>query len=138
MQEEQNFDTLEVGKEYPPFSYQLDEGSITKYIEAVEDNEICAIAGKLGKKVAPPTIASVYFLQAFYWAFPNRPKGNVHAKQRLCFCRPIQAGDVLKTYLKIADKYEKKGRKYVLIDILSKNQLDETVLAGLMTLIWAR
>ena len=140
MAEELLFKDVEVGKEYPPFAYELEKEAVEKYISAVEDEQITKLrsCGEVSHDAVPPAVASIYFMQSYYEAFANRPKGNIHAKQNFRFLREVHVGDRLTTLLKVKDKYVKKERKFVLIDILSQNQKNETVLTGTMTVIWAR
>jgi hypothetical protein len=86
--------------------------------------------------VAPPTLAALYIRPAMN-ALRN-PPGGIHAKQRFDFRRPVRIGDALGTVLTVREKFERKGRRYVVAETVTRNQEGEIVTVGLITFIWGR
>ena len=84
----------------------------------------------------PPMLAAVYIRGAQNEL--KGPPGGIHAKQHFTFCRPVVVGDRLGTLLTIKDKYEKKGRRYVVAETVTRNQSDDIVTIGEITFIWGR
>lgn len=55
------------------------------------------------------------------------PQGSIHVRQAITIYQPALLGDRLTTTVTIADKYEKKGRKYVTYRSTVVNQRGELV-----------
>ncbi|MDH4208726.1 MAG: MaoC family dehydratase N-terminal domain-containing protein, partial [Anaerolineae bacterium] len=121
------FDELYTGQTFSPLSYALDEKLIREYVKAVGDesplHRDLSQARAAGHRaiLAPPSIAALYVLKA-YRTDGVPPPGGVHLRQRFKFYRSILAGDVLHVHAWVADKYVKKGRKYLVIESLARNQ----------------
>ena len=71
--------------------------------------------------VAPPTTAAIYALKGFLEEV-EMPPGGIHASQAFDFVQPAMAGDELTTTSTVGDKYEQRGRKFVIIEAVTKNQ----------------
>jgi acyl dehydratase len=137
------YDSVEIGTEFPVYVYKLTEETVRRYCEAIEDPHPLFNDEEYAKKegyktvVAPPTIAAIYALRA-HKQKRKLPPGGIHAKQKFCFLRPVYPGDVLYCRAKVVDKYIKKDRKYVVIEVETKNQSGETVVISTSTGIWPK
>lgn len=137
------YDSVEIGTEFPSYVYPLSEETVRTYVEATEDphplfrdDDYARSQGYL-KKLAPPTTAAIYATRA-HKQKRKLPPGGIHAKQMFRFLRPVYPGDTLTSSAKVVDKYIKKERKYVVIEVETKNQRGETVVISRSTGIWPR
>ena len=140
-QRELSLDEIEVGYTFSPLSYRISDGLIRKYVDAVEDDDPLhrdrSYAQQMGYEgtIAPPTIAALYVLKA-YRTDGTPPGGGVHLGQRFRFYRPIYAGDILHVQAKVVDRYMKKGRTFLVIESLARNQDGEDVVWSESTSFW--
>lgn len=86
--------------------------------------------------VASPMLAALYIRGAQNAL--KGPPGGIHAKQHFSFLLPVHAGDELFTVLTIKEKYEKKGRNFVVCETETKNQNGDRVAVGRITSIWGK
>lgn len=134
-------DEMEVGHTFSPLVFPIDEDLIAKYVGTVGDRDPLhrdpALARRAGYQgiVAPPTIAALYVLKA-YRTDCLPPRGGVHLRQRFKFHRPIVAGDVLTVQARVADKYVKKGKQFLIIESTARNGRGEPVVWSESTSFW--
>jgi len=133
----QNFDDLVVGTVYPPVEYRMTAEQVGIWVEAFEDDSVPA-ASSGEAPLVPAALTSLYILDAVLKAYPNRPKGNVHAKQEFVWYRPVRVGEALYTEVIVADKWIKRGRRYVQTETRTSNAAGQLVATGRMTSIFAR
>ena len=135
------FNDVEVGMEYPgkPVEFSVTKEVVDKYLSATFDSASeykpeSTLAD--GSRPAPPTLAAVYMMEAMMML--KSPPGGVHAKQKFVFHKPACVGDTLSTKVRILDKYQKKGRNYVIMQTTTINQANEPVTTGTITRIWGK
>lgn len=137
------YDSVEIGTEFQPYVYPLSEETVRQYVEATEDEHALfndeGYAKSQGYRtiLAPPTTAAIYATRA-HKQKRKLPPGGIHAKQMFRFLKPVYPGDTLTSYAKVVDKYIKKERKYVAIEVETKNQRGETVVMSRSTGIWPK
>lgn len=136
-QTSQNFDDLAVGTVYPPVEYRITADQIAKWVQAFEDDTVGAARGD-EPALVPAALTSLYILDAVLKAYPNRPKGNVHAKQEFVWYLPVRVGETLSTEVIVANKWIKRGRRYVQTETRTKNEQGKLAATGCMTSIFAR
>lgn len=141
MSEIVKFDDVQVGFEYPdkPVAFKVTESLVDKYLGATFDlasqyQPQSTVAN--GKRPAPPTLAAVYMIEAMLML--KSPPGGVHAKQKFTFHQPACVGDTLFTKVRVLDKYQKKGRNYVIMQTTTTNQSNQPVTTGTITRIWGK
>lgn len=137
-----------VGKTYPPFTVRVEHGKIREYAEAIRDDnplyrdEEAARRSPFGGIIAPPT-----FSRNFWWEGTRvqedlgfDPRYRIHGEQEFEYHRPIVAGEVLTGQIRIADVYEKAGKRggkmtFAVIETTYTNAKGEKVVVGRRTLI---
>lgn len=134
----QNFADLVVGTVYPPIEYRISAEQVRTWVAAFEDDTINVASDGQEVPIVPAAMTSLYILDAVLKAYPNRPKGNVHAKQEFVWYSPVRVGETLSTEVIVADKWIKRGRRYVQTETRTKNKLGTLVATGRMTSIFAR
>ena len=131
------YEDLCVGRELAKVTQTVRHAEVERYRLACG----CAVASSAevlfdGRVPVPPTYAAI-FARAALEQLPA-PPGGVHAKQQYTFREPLFVGDVVTTGVRIIDKYEKRGRHYVVMKTSSCNQTGIVVITGLATRIWSR
>ena len=114
-----------VGRDYGRHDFVITPGEVAHYIGAVDDdNPWYTGDSPLGGAVAPALVrhSEVYEYRSRpgaqpQWYLPNI-YGNLHARQEWELYRPVMVGDALHTQSFIADRYVKRGRDYVVNEVV--------------------
>jgi len=130
------YDDLHIGQTFPdePAVYAVDAATILKFRSICADALIDGTPMDAAVESAPPMLAAAYIRPS--QAPLRSPPGGVHAKQSFRFLHPVRAGDVLSTRLEIIEKYERKGRCYLVCETRSTNQDGAQVTVGRIVSIW--
>ncbi len=119
-------DQIYVVRDFGRHDIVIDRAEVAKYCDAVDDhNPIYTGASPFAGPVAPALVrhSEVYEYRdpaqpaAPSWYLPNL-YGNLHARQQFELFSPIMVGDVISTRSVIADRYIKRGRDYVVNEVL--------------------
>lgn len=115
-----------VGRDFGRHDFVVDAAEVEQYCDAVDDhNPIYTGASPFGGPVAPALVR-----HSEVYAYREHPKagapewyldnlyGNLHARQEWELFRPIMVGDAVYTRSFIADRYVKRGRDYVVNEVL--------------------
>ncbi len=126
-----------VGRDYGRHDFVIDAAEVEQYAGAVDDhNPIYSDPSPFGAPVAP---ALVRHSEVYAYVDPNAPVpvwylptlfGNLHARQEWEFFRPVMVGDAVHTRSFIADRYVKRGRDYVVNEVVYFSADDEVVARG--------
>jgi len=139
-----------IGREIPTFEFPIERGKIREFAQAIgDDNPIyhdAAYARKspCGAVLAPPTFS----VTKAFWrtggtnqeiaGLDNR--FILHGEEEYEYFKPVVAGDVLTGTGKIAEAYEKAGKRggkmiFVVFEFTFHNQKGEKVLVSRSTTI---
>jgi acyl dehydratase len=125
-----------IGRDYGRHDFVVDAGEVEKYVGALDDhNPIYTGSSPFGGPVAPALVrhSEVYEYRADTgvpaWYLPN-VFGNLHARQEFEFFAPVMVGDAIHTRSFIADRYVKRGRDYVVNEVLYFDVDDAIVARG--------
>jgi acyl dehydratase len=118
-------DDVYVGRDYGRHDFVLTPDVVAGYCDAVDDhNPIYTGTSPFGDPVAPALVrhSEVYAYRAApkappSWYLPNL-YGNLHARQEWDLLAPMMVGDAISTRSVIADRYIKRGRDYVVNEVL--------------------
>ncbi len=119
-----SFEQLAVGYEFPPVTYQLSESAISKYVEAVGEQQDFLTSGTV-----PPLAIGAYAMNALSQSF-SIPPGSIHASQDFEFLKVVPIGTTITCSGKIAQKVERGRLSLVVLEINGLNQDGEKVLTG--------
>lgn len=130
---------------YAPF--RVEAGKIREFALALGlqnavyfDREAAIAAGYEGIP-APPTYTTVIDFwndQDFYQLFAGwglNPNDILHGEQSFEYQKDIIAGDVITATAVLTDRFDKKDKRFYLIETTYLNQRDEVVRIGRATLI---
>ncbi|MDN5926308.1 MAG: MaoC family dehydratase [Hyphomicrobiales bacterium] len=130
------YDDLRIGQTFPdqPAMFHVNEACIHGFRDVLRG----AARGEVASKgdIAPPMLAAVYIRPAQNAL--KGPPGGVHAKQVFQFHCPVKAGDVLSTTLEVLEKYDRKGRRYLVSGTRTTNQQGTVVTTGRIVSIWGK
>ncbi len=126
-----------VGRDYGRHDFVIDADTVAKYCDAVDDrNAMYTGPSPFGGPVAP---ALVRHSEVYAYHEPDGPApiwylpalvGNLHARQEFEMFAPVLVGDAIHTRSFIADRYAKRGRDYVVNEVLYFNADDALVARG--------
>lgn len=130
------YDEVKVGEDLGFADYMVKDEIVQRYAEAIEDFHPWYLEDSpFGGKIAHPTMAALYCMSVFLNRY-NIPEGGIHTKQRWKFLNPVPHRVTVRTRGKIAGKYARKGKKYVVIETRSEDKASgQPVLEGQSTLM---
>ncbi len=126
-----------VGRDYGRHDFVIDAAEIATYADAVDDhNAIYTGSSPFGGAVAPALVrhSEVYEYRSSKspapdWYLPNL-FGNLHARQEWELFAPVMLDDAIHARSFIADRYVKRGRDYVVNEVLYHDVDDAIVARG--------
>ena len=133
-----------VGKQYPPFEYEVGREKIREYANAVgesnpvhHDREAAKAAG-FRNVVAPPMFCVVYSAGAMGPAILDPDIGinlmlMVHGGQQFEWGEPVCADDTITTTARLADVSQKNGMTFYVFESESRNQEGKTTVKATWT-----
>jgi hypothetical protein len=130
------YDDLKIGFKFPTVSCRLDKDTISSYLKATEDGNPLYF----NESIVPPMTVAIYGRLGYILDMArfelSLPKGLIHAKQMYEFTGVIREDELITTYTEVVDRYIKNNRKYVVIEMVTKNEEGKTVIIGRMTIVW--
>lgn len=132
-----------IGKEIPPFTFPVERGKIKEFADAIGDDNPM-YQGAAGEEIlAPPTftVTKAFWRQGTVGDLTGLdPRFRLHGEEEYEYFQPIRAGDVLTCRGRIANAYEKAGKRggkmiFVIFEFTYHNQKDEKVLTTRTTTI---
>jgi acyl dehydratase len=113
-----------VGRDYGRHDIVITPEVVAAYCDSIgHADEMYSGPSPFGGPVAPALVrhSEVYEYRNEHrtpaWYLPNL-YGNLHARQEFEFFRPVMVGDAVNTRLFVADRYAKRGRDYVVAEVL--------------------
>ena len=140
------FEDIVKGMQFPEVSFTLTEEIIEGYLESIDDLDPLYIDDGYAKKsvfdgrIVPPISMAIYTtVSALIRPSGFKiPAGLIHAMQRFEFTAIVRPNETLTIKSMVEDKYEKKGRRFVVLrcDVFNK----KGVKAGTswLTPIWSK
>jgi acyl dehydratase len=111
-------DDVYVGLDCGRRDYVISPELVQMYADAVEDHNPWYFGpSAFGGPVAPALIRHSEVFVDRRWYLPNI-YGNLHAKQEWELFAPIMVGDLLLTHSFVTERYIKRGRDYVVNEVL--------------------
>jgi hypothetical protein len=101
-----DFETIDVGEEYGPLSYVLTAEKLATFRSVIGDPEAVF-----------PTIASKDYANLFSTRYEQ--PGFINAKHESWYQSPPHEGETITTTGRLADKYVRRGRAYLVLETCS-------------------
>ena len=119
--------SLELGHEFPSFSYELTPANVANYEKAV------GIHSPATNLVLPSAIAA-YAMKAMSQSVPL-PPGSIHTSQELQFFKSVAVGSHINCQTRIVQRTRRINLNIIVIEINAFDQNQERVLSGKTTII---
>jgi len=129
-----------IGRQGEPMVMHIERGKIREFAKAIKDDDPLYFDEEFAQREAGGIMPPVTFLQTMaHWDDgggrirpPMDLKRTLHGEQEFELCRPIHVGDVLTARTRVADLYEKAGRRggtmtFVVMETDFTNQRGELV-----------
>ena len=123
MSELKTFEEIEIGEEFDPVEYHLTTEMILKQAEAVEDyNPWYRQNSPFGNSIALPTVTCRDYLPLLLgWRYAFAGIG-ILAKHEVELLNPARPDSRITVRGKVADKYVRRGRPYIVIECCSVDE----------------
>ncbi len=117
-----SFDAVAVGEEFAPLTYEITAAKLAAFRAATAnpDAQMITIAAK----------EYAYLLWAKY-----EEVVSINAKHEAWYSRRPEVGDRITATGRIADKYERRGRRFLVIETRSSNQDGAEICRNRVTLL---
>ncbi len=140
------FDDIVPGMQLQDINYTITSEILARYLDGIDDlnplylDEEYAENTLFAGRVVPPISMAIYTTVSGLIRPMGlvTPPGLVHAKQRYEFKGIVRPDEKLLIKSVVADKYEKKGRKFVQLKSDVYNEKGENVGTGWLTAIWSK
>ncbi|MBU3946857.1 MAG: MaoC family dehydratase [Proteobacteria bacterium] len=140
------YDDLIKGMQLPDMTYALTDDVIDKYLEAIDDLNPLYLDEEYAKKtpfngrIVPPISMAIYSTvsSVIKPLKQKTPPGLIHASQKFEFTGLVRPGDELLIKTIVEDKYEKKGRKYVVFKSEVFNKDGQKIGTSWLSPIWPK
>lgn len=122
-----SYEAVAVGEEFKSDDFLVKPEDVDTYAYAVDDYHPWYLEGSpFGGKITHPTLLGNQALLMRHSKYIV-PAG-LHAKMQFEFLEPIRVGMRVRSYGKVIDKYERRGRHYMVTQFETRNEETGTVL----------
>lgn len=107
-----SYEAVTIGEEFTSDDFLIKPEDVDTYAYAVEDHHPWYFEDSpFGGKIAPPTLLGNQALSMRHSRYTIG--AGLHAKMQFEFLEPLRAGMRVRSYGKVIDKYERRGRHYM-------------------------
>jgi len=126
------YDALTVGEEFVSDTQLVTPEDIDAYAWAVDDHHPWfAGPSPFGGAVAPPTMLGNQALHLRHSKYIVH--AGLHAKMEFNFLEPIRPGMRVRSRGRVIDKYERRGRQYMVTEFVTEDESGNTLVRGQFT-----
>lgn len=126
------FDALTVGEEFVSDEHLVTPEDIETYAFAVDDHHPwCFGASPFGGPVAHPTLLGNQALRLRHSKYIVH--AGLHAKMEFNFLQPIRAGMRVRSRGRVIDKYERRGKPYMVTEFVTEDEQGTLLVQGQFT-----
>ncbi|MBB5791270.1 FAS1-like dehydratase domain-containing protein [Jiangella mangrovi] len=112
-----SWEAVEVGEELGPAVVAVDEHAIRAFAFTQDDHHPWYLDDSpFGGPVAPPGLLANELLLVYYHQYRQEECRQIHTHERLDFHHPVRPGDTVTIRGRYVDKYERRGKGYVVIE----------------------
>ena len=121
------YEKLKIGDEFGPVIKDVNIKVIEKYLEALEEPQLCVGNNEMEDFIVSPSIVSIFQKDALGVVVSA---GTIHAKQEYNFLAPIYLDDKLTTMTRITEKFLRKGKRWLVVELTTRNNSGQIVAIG--------
>lgn len=134
------YDAVEVGRELGPLRYRVEPELVRGHLAAVGQSvppflENPAGVGTGRGILIEPGVLVRHYIRLLRTAF--RVEGALHARTEISLCRPAPAAQTLTVTGRVADKYVRRGRSYLVVESTAVDEDGHEICRGRDTLALA-
>ena len=112
------YEKLKIGDEFGPVIKDVNIKVVKKYLEALEEPQLCVGNNEMEDFIVSPSIVSIFQKDALGAVVSA---GTIHAKQKYNFLAPIYLNDKLTTMTRITEKFLRKGKRWLVVELTTRN-----------------
>lgn len=140
------FADIDKGMQFPEVTFTLTEEILARYLESIDDLDPLYLDEEYAKKTVfggriAPSISMAIYTTVSAIIRPSGlkiPAGLIHAMQRFEFAGIVRPNETLTIKSMVEDKYEKKGRRFVVLRCDVFNEKGVKVGTSWLTPIWSK
>ena len=134
------YDELPVGTEFHESEVEMSAETLRSYAESIDDSALLAEAARgPGTPVSDYSVFILFAITRRVLAKDGEvPAGGVLARQDVSTIRPVRVGDIVRTRARVHEKYERRGRRYLVLRCALTNGAGEPLGTVDNHIIWAR
>jgi acyl dehydratase len=126
------YEALAVGEEFVSDTHLVTPEDIEAYAFAVDDHQAwCSEPSAFGGPVAHPTLMANQALSLRHSKYIVH--AGLHARMEFNFLEPVRPGMRVQTSGRVIDKYERRGRQYMVTEYTTRDERGTTLVRGQFT-----
>jgi acyl dehydratase len=126
------YEALTVGEEFVSDTHLVTPEDIEAYAFAVDDHQAWySESSSLGGPVAHPTLMANQALSLRHSKYIVH--AGLHARMEFNFLEPVRPGMRVQTSGRVIDKYERRGRQYMVTEYTTRDEQGTTLVRGQFT-----
>jgi acyl dehydratase len=126
------YDILRVGEEFVSDTHLVTPEDIATYAFAVDDHHPWFFGDSpVGGPIAHPTLLGNQALHLRHSKYVVH--GGLHAKMQFQFLRPVRPGMRVRSRGKVIDKYERRGKQYMVTEFVTEDEDGTPLIRGQFT-----
>jgi acyl dehydratase len=111
------YENIELGEDFGPIEEVVDDYKIKKFAFMMDDYHPWYFADSpFGKRIGHAAILANDLLQLFTQVYDPNTVVGLHTQEELWFVNPVFVGERVRLYGKYVEKYERRGKGYVVME----------------------
>jgi acyl dehydratase len=127
-------EALEKGHQFPGTSFVLDDETVARYLEAVEDEALPRLAQAASKAWVPPMAVAALALRSLMEEM-TLPAGAIHGSQELGFVRAVETGERITCRAWLSHRSQRAGWWILAVEMEGVDESGQPVLTGRLTVM---
>jgi acyl dehydratase len=129
---ELTYERLQVGEEFVSDEYLVTPEDVETYCWAVDDQHPWYRgASPFGGPIAPPTMLANQALRLRHSRYTVH--AGLHARMQFQFVEPIRPGMRVRSRGRVVDKYERRGKPYMVTEYVTEDETGRVLVRGRFT-----
>lgn len=130
-------EALDKGHQFSGTSFVLDEETVARYLEAVEDEALLRLAQAVGKAWVPPMAVAALALRSLMEEM-TLPAGAIHGSQEFEYLRALEVGERITCRAWLSHRSQRAGWWILAVGMEGTDESGQPVLTGRLTVMVPR